>query len=249
MGAIYYEAEKDPDSVLSYVINWASEDGTNDGSDSDTGWLQGDTISASTWDVPTGITVDTESNTTKVAKIVLSAGSADAIYLCTNHITTAAGLEDDRILIVRMLPAATDPVITLTPYVTVAEADVILARSAKWSVASSAQKLNSLSWARVYIDSVYDVSAIDEDDAPELLKQANSILADENLNQSLFARQSIDSMLTSKTVSAGGVSTSKSYDSGKTAKWVDPVPYVTALLYSVCPIIKASGVAVYLMRG
>lgn len=97
---------KDPDAVLPYSINWASEDGTNDGSSSDTGWLQGDTIATSTWSITgpdSSLTVDSESETTKVATAVLSGGTANSNYTLTNHITTAAGYEDDRSITIQVV--------------------------------------------------------------------------------------------------------------------------------------------------
>ncbi len=51
---------KDPNAVDFYHIVWCSEDGTNDGGASDTGELQGATISTTTWTVPAGITKDSD---------------------------------------------------------------------------------------------------------------------------------------------------------------------------------------------
>lgn len=74
---------KDPAAVLDYGINWAT-------------WLNGDTISTSTWTVPTGITQASESETTTVATIWLSGGTAGEDYLVTNKITTNGGRTDER---------------------------------------------------------------------------------------------------------------------------------------------------------
>ena len=96
---------KDPDAVLPYSINWASTDGTNDGTSADTGWLQGDTIATSTWSVsgPDALLiVDSNSNSTTTTTVVLSAGTANRSYKVTNHIVTAAGYEDDRSITVRV---------------------------------------------------------------------------------------------------------------------------------------------------
>ena len=96
---------KDPDAVLPYSINWASADGTNDGTSADTGWLQSDTISTSTWSItgPDALLVeDSESESTTVTTIVLSGGTANRNYTVTNHIVTAAGYEDDRSITVKM---------------------------------------------------------------------------------------------------------------------------------------------------
>jgi hypothetical protein len=98
---------KDPDAILPYSINWASEDGTNDGGSTDTGWLQGDTIATSTWVIsgnesPLSLTQDSENESTTIATIVLSAGTASIDYTVTNHIVTAAGYEDDRSILVKV---------------------------------------------------------------------------------------------------------------------------------------------------
>ena len=90
---------KDPQSVLSYSINWASEDGTNDGTAADTGWLQGDTIATSAWAVtgPDTVLVEgTNSNSATVATVTLSAGTVNRKYTVTNTITTTGGFTDER---------------------------------------------------------------------------------------------------------------------------------------------------------
>ena len=96
---------KDPDAVLPYSINWASDDGTNDGTSSDTGWLQSDTIATSTWTISGSdatLVEDSESESTAIATIVLSGGTSNRDYIVTNHIVTAAGYEDDRSLVVKV---------------------------------------------------------------------------------------------------------------------------------------------------
>lgn len=86
----------DPDAILPYYVNWASDDGTNDGGDSDTGWLQGDTIATSTWAADSdNITIETSSKTNTVATVWISGGVVGQRYELTNHIVTAAGLEED----------------------------------------------------------------------------------------------------------------------------------------------------------
>jgi len=251
MATVVYETEKDPDAVLSYIINWASEDGTNDGSANDSGWLQGDTITASTWTVPAGITEVSDTFTSKTTKLVASGGTADQLYVCTNHITTTAGLQEDRILIIRLLPAQSAAIISTTAYTTTAEADAVLLYSSKWTVSTSSQKANALKWARIYFDDVYDTSLFDSDEPPSIVKEANAILADEHLKKDLWTYQDPDeSTVSSTSVSAGAVSSSKSYDTSKKHKWKDPFPYVTALVVSLCSIKKGSGSSIiYVMRG
>lgn len=73
----------DPDAVLDYIWDW-------------TAWLDSDTISTATTTADTGITVDSTTNTTTTATVTLSGGTAGENYDVTVHITTAAGLEDDR---------------------------------------------------------------------------------------------------------------------------------------------------------
>lgn len=91
-----YEFNKDPDAVLDYTIDWSD-------------WLGSDTITASTWTVPAGITNDSDSNTTTKAIIWLSGGTAETTYECINHITTTGGREDDRTLIIHILSDYSPP--------------------------------------------------------------------------------------------------------------------------------------------
>ena len=69
--------------VLDYGIDYAS-------------WLGVDTISTSVWEVPTGITKDSDSNDTTTTTITVSGGTAKRSYQLINTITTAAGLVDRR---------------------------------------------------------------------------------------------------------------------------------------------------------
>lgn len=78
-----YWISKDPDAVLDYTIDW-------------TAWLSGDTISSAVWAVPTGLVKDQQSETATAATVWLSGGTADAEYVVTCHIITAAGREEDR---------------------------------------------------------------------------------------------------------------------------------------------------------
>ena len=74
---------KDPDSVLDYHINWDS-------------WLNGDTISTSSWTADAGIVIDSDSNTSTAATVWLSSGTAANEYTVTNQIVTAGSRTDDR---------------------------------------------------------------------------------------------------------------------------------------------------------
>ncbi len=78
---------KDPDSVLDYTINWLT-------------WLDGDTISASTWTVPSGLTEDSDTFGDSTATVWLSGGTVGKEYRIVNHITTAAARQEDQTLII-----------------------------------------------------------------------------------------------------------------------------------------------------
>ena len=80
------EFKKDPSAVLDYTIDW-------------TAWLKsGDTISTSTWAVPSGITKNSEANTTTASTVWLSAGTAGTIHRVICTIVTADGRTDQRSL-------------------------------------------------------------------------------------------------------------------------------------------------------
>lgn len=73
---------KDPDSVLDYRVDWSA-------------WLDGDTIIASTFTpADDTLTVDLDLFTTTTATVWLSGGTLGKTTV-TNHITTAAGRQND----------------------------------------------------------------------------------------------------------------------------------------------------------
>lgn len=77
---------KDPDAVLDYAVDWSA-------------WLaSGETITASTWTVDTGLTKNSDTHSTTATVAWLSGGTVGVSYLCVNHITTSAGRQDDRTL-------------------------------------------------------------------------------------------------------------------------------------------------------
>lgn len=94
---------KDPQAIDWYYAVWCTKaDGTNDGSSSDTGELQGATISSSSWTLPSGITKVTDNTNAvtyhgvtygvdTVAAIKLSGGTAGTSYTIVNQITTSDG--------------------------------------------------------------------------------------------------------------------------------------------------------------
>lgn len=77
---------KDPSEKLDYTLDW------------DDRLAVGETISASTWSVPAGITQSTPSPsfTTTTTTIWLTGGTAGTNYQVTNHVTTSAGREYER---------------------------------------------------------------------------------------------------------------------------------------------------------
>ena len=88
---------KDPQSVLDYGFGWSD-------------WLDtGDTVSTSTWTVPTdasspavGITEDSESETDTTTTIWLSKGVVGVKYKITNHVVTANGRTVERSFYVKV---------------------------------------------------------------------------------------------------------------------------------------------------
>jgi len=71
----YVEA-KDPADVVDYTLDWS--DVLSDS----------ETITTSTWTVPTGITKDSDSEADTTTTIFLSGGTAPVEYLLTNKIVT-----------------------------------------------------------------------------------------------------------------------------------------------------------------
>jgi hypothetical protein len=76
-------AAKDPNGVEDFGFNWSA-------------WLGTDTISASVWIVPAGITKESDTFTTTSTTIWLSSGTSGTSYQITNRITTAGGRTEDR---------------------------------------------------------------------------------------------------------------------------------------------------------
>lgn len=74
---------KDPNEVLDYSVDWSAR-------------LGSDTISASTWVVPSGITKNSDSNTTTATTIWLSGGTEGDSYSLVNRVVTAGGRTFDQ---------------------------------------------------------------------------------------------------------------------------------------------------------
>jgi hypothetical protein len=94
----------DPDETDFYFIVWCDKDGTNDGSENDSGRLQGATITTSAWTItPSGELNEITSNTAAVqikgvsypvntvATIKVDSGVDGNDYVATNEITTTDG--------------------------------------------------------------------------------------------------------------------------------------------------------------
>lgn len=80
---------KDPAGTLDYSIDWAD-------------WLGDDSISSSSWTVPSGLVLGTSQVSPTVATAWLGGGTVGDSYYVTNHIVTAAGRVDDRSLIIKV---------------------------------------------------------------------------------------------------------------------------------------------------
>lgn len=77
--------EKDPDEVLDFPIDWATN--VLD---------EGDELDSSIWVVPAGITKDSDSNTTGTTTIWLSGGTLKQKYTIVNRVTTTRGRTYDQ---------------------------------------------------------------------------------------------------------------------------------------------------------
>lgn len=101
----------DPDAVETFTVVWCSKDNTNDGSASDTGELQGETISTAAAQMPSGITLDSENkNSVSIQGVTyaistchnmtISGGTAGTDYSITSRITTSGGRTLDKTIII-----------------------------------------------------------------------------------------------------------------------------------------------------
>lgn len=92
----------DPDDTDYRIAVWCSKDGTNDGGTTDTGDLQGATISTSNWAItPSGSLAEDSEDTAEIsvqgvtyavntsATIWLSGATEGVTYTCTNTIVTS----------------------------------------------------------------------------------------------------------------------------------------------------------------
>jgi hypothetical protein len=80
---------KDPDEVLDYAIDWSQR-------------LAGDIIVTSTFTVPTGIVMNSQSKTNTMTTIWLSGGSEGVSYDILNRIVTNGGRTMDQTVELRV---------------------------------------------------------------------------------------------------------------------------------------------------
>lgn len=100
---IWETFQKDPDVIKTLTINWVTPiSGLNNGSLNDIGYLQGRTILSSSFIVQSGITNDSDTNTTTSASITLSGGTIGQDYLVTNRISISDGNTEDRTIKVQV---------------------------------------------------------------------------------------------------------------------------------------------------
>jgi len=80
---------KDPNSVLDYTLDWSS-------------WLEtSDTISSASWSA-SGVTVDSENNTTTTATVFVSGGALNVDSVITCQIVTSGGRTDERSIAIQI---------------------------------------------------------------------------------------------------------------------------------------------------
>lgn len=85
---MFLAPSKDPSAILDYGFEWAD-------------WLDGDTISTSSWAVsPAGLTASPNTKTPATTTVWLSGGTAGSTYQLTNTIVTAAGRSDQRTMLI-----------------------------------------------------------------------------------------------------------------------------------------------------
>lgn len=75
---------KDPDDIADYQVNWAAR------------LADGETIVASEWVVPDGLTQDSDENTDTTATIWLSGGTAGTTYDVVSRVTTSGDRQFDQ---------------------------------------------------------------------------------------------------------------------------------------------------------
>jgi hypothetical protein len=140
--------------------------------------------------------------------------------------------------------------ISVQAYVTIEEADAILGTTEPWIGATEDAKQAAINSGALYIDFNYQC-VIDPSNIPDTTKEANALLANEDLIQSLWTRQDDNKgKISSEEVKAGSVSSKKSYAVNAGTTWKDPFPAITALLQygGVCKLNKGDVVTSVVIR-
>jgi len=127
-------------ATLDYQIDWSD-------------MLGADTIATSSWDVPTGITSSSPSNTTTTATIFLAGGTLGQQYIVTNTVTTAGGRTDTRSFALWIGPRAgvVNLLRTLRGITDAGSGDYVLAGETYWSDRQLQDQLDAQrkDWRRV----------------------------------------------------------------------------------------------------
>jgi hypothetical protein len=76
----------DPDGQDNFGISWLA-------------WLEGETISSSSWAYPSALTITNEANTTTETSLTVAGGVAGGEYEVVNSVETASGRKQDKTLI------------------------------------------------------------------------------------------------------------------------------------------------------
>ena len=138
---------------------------------------------------------------------------------------------------------------SVTPYVTEAEADVILSPVEPWDSTPIPERDTALINAKLYMDATYSCRIIDSDNPDQSLKDANALLANEDLTLSVFGRQDGLGPVKSNAVKAGSVESKKEYaTSERYNTFVDPFPSISAMIGGICSINKGNMKTITLIR-
>lgn len=117
----------------------------------------------------------------------------------------------------------------VTPYVTLANAEVANAGITAWDDASDSEKNQALSHGRSFIDSKYNLQSFSETDAPAQIQMGNCLFALEYLAGTLYVEPTANSV--SETVKAGPVTVSTNFARSGGTSTIDPFPSITAIMY------------------
>jgi hypothetical protein len=83
--------EKDPNEVKDWTLDWGAKR-----------LADAETISTSSWTIPTGITKDSDTDADTTTTVWLSGGTAGVHYTLTNRVTTSQGRTFDWSIVVQV---------------------------------------------------------------------------------------------------------------------------------------------------